>query len=410
MIALEDQNDLFESLGLLLEGYIRLNIKQYIQPNFHSNMVKDIGQTLIQTMQEAELDLTVLIDSEVERALALYYKHIAPPRSSGNTFVRLKPNLTKLREKVTYLQSVPQPEQRTPEWYEFRYKHLTASNIWKVFISDSTRNQLIYEKCQPLNTEKYGGVSLESPMHWGQKYEAVSVMLYEHIYAAKVSDFGCIPHKTLEFLAASPDGIVTDETSLRYGRMLEVKNIVNREITGIPKMEYWVQMQVQMEVCDLNECDFLETRFNEYADKEAFEADTAADYKGLMMLFMSKTGKPIYEYAPVLLLSESISESISISIETWQEAMMEKNSTLTWIKNIYWKLDQLSCVLVLRNKLWFSSVISELKAIWATIETEKTDGYGHRGPKKAGLKVKKMQPNADELNMHMHCFINTENL
>jgi hypothetical protein len=42
--------------------------------------------------------------------------------------------------------------------------------------------------------------------------------------------------------------------------MLEIKNVVSREITGIPKPEYYVQMQLQMEVCDLEECDFLETK------------------------------------------------------------------------------------------------------------------------------------------------------
>ena len=50
--------------------------------------------------------------------------------------------------------------------------------------------------------------------------------------------------------------------------MLEIKNIVNREITGIPKKEYWVQMQMQMEVCAIyEECDFLETRFKEYENE-----------------------------------------------------------------------------------------------------------------------------------------------
>jgi hypothetical protein len=45
--------------------------------------------------------------------------------------------------------------------------------------------------------------------------------------------------------------------------MLEIKNISNRIIDGIPKEEYWVQMQIQMETCDLDECDFVETRFKE---------------------------------------------------------------------------------------------------------------------------------------------------
>jgi len=416
MFSQEDLDDLRENTLLVVHDYIRLNMGQYIHPHFHTTMLKEVTELFAFTLQNMFAEdeaLIEMIQTNVAESIALFYKHIAPPRSNGLTFIRRKPNRAKMQEKIAYLQSVPQPEQRTPEWYAFRYKHLTASNIWKVFISESTRNQLIFEKCQPLNAEKYKGVSLESPMHWGQKYEPVSVALYEQIYAAPVSDFGCIPHKTLEFLAASPDGIVTAETSLRYGRMLEVKNIVNREITGLPKMEYWVQMQLQMEVCDLNECDFLETRFQEYADKETFEADTTVEHKGMMMLFMSNSGKPVYEYAPLSLgnsLGNSASNNLSVSYESWQETMMEKNATLTWIKNIYWKLDQLSCVLVLRNKLWFAAIVPELKAIWATIEQEKQNGYGHREPKKTAIKVKKLYQNAEEVNMQMHCFIDTANL
>jgi hypothetical protein len=250
-------------------------------------------------------------------------------------------------------------------------------------------------------------------MHWGQKYEPLSVMLYEAIYSAKVSDFGCIPHKTIDCIAASPDGIVTDESSLRYGRMLEVKNIVNREINGIPKMEYWVQMQLQMEVCELNECDFLETRFIEYASKDAFDADvlpsadvlssadldTTPKYKGLMILFINDNGKPIYEYAPLNICNSGE------AMDAWQEEMMEKNRTFSWMKNIYWKLDQLSCVLVLRNKQWFKSVIPQIKEIWQTIEREKVEGYSHREPKKSNPRAKKQFVNNDEIEMKSHCYI-----
>jgi putative phage-type endonuclease len=418
MYSPEDFDDLRENALLLVDEYVRLNIGHYIQPNFGELLEKYVSDILASTLKyvyDTEA-LAAILKPIVTHSIAFFYKHIAPPRSNGDTFIRRKPNVSKMREKITYLQTIPQPDQRTKEWYEFRYKHLTASNIWKVFISDSTRNQLIVEKCQPLNTEKFNNVSLESPMHWGQKYEPLSVMLYEHMYKAKVSDFGCIPHRTLEFLAASPDGIVTDERCSRYGRMLEVKNIVNREITGIPKMEYWVQMQMQMEVCELNECDFLETRFQEYADQEAFEAGEET-YKGLIMLFMTGSGKPVYEYAP-LSVSDAISVSDSHAIsdsdaisdshairETWQEAMMEKNSTLTWMKNIYWKLDQVSCVLVLRNKLWFNAVIPQLKEFWLTIETEKQNGFSHREPKKAGIRVKKIYSNAEEIPMKSQCFI-----
>jgi hypothetical protein len=243
-------------------------------------------------------------------------------------------------------------------------------------------------------------VNIESPMHWGQKYEPVSIQLYETLYKTKVSDFGCIPHKTIDFLAASPDGINTDSELERYGRMLEVKNIVNREITGIPKMEYWIQMQVQLEVCDLNECDFLETRFIEYADEETFQQDIDMKRKGLMMLFMQKNGQPLYEYAPLALAV--------VDYPAWQEEMMEKHCELNWLKNIYWKLDQISCVLVLRNKLWFAHALPILKKIWETIETEKKTGYAHRAPKKTTKNAKKLASNVSFIDMPSKCFINFE--
>ena len=111
--------------------------------------------------------------------------------------------------------------------------------------------------------KKYTRFNLESSLHWWQKYEDVSSAWYEREYKTNVSEFGCIPHRRLNYLAASPDGINTDSESQRYGRMVEEENIVNRDITGIPKLEYWIQMQLQLEVCELRECDCLETSFKE---------------------------------------------------------------------------------------------------------------------------------------------------
>jgi hypothetical protein len=52
-----------------------------------------------------------------------------------------------------------------------------------------------------------------------------------------------------------------------------------------------------------------------------------------------------------------------------------------------------------------------LKDIWATIEREKEEGYGHRVPKKAGIKVKKLYNNGeDDITMKSQCFINISNL
>ena len=96
-------------------------------------------------------------------------------------------------------------------------------------------------------------------------------MIYEQKYNTTVEDFGCIQHDHYDFVGASPDGINVDKNSPLFGRMLEIKNVVSRVINGIPKKEYWIQMQLQMEVCDLDYCDFLETKFVEYESENDYK-------------------------------------------------------------------------------------------------------------------------------------------
>jgi len=315
----------------------------------------------------------------------LIYKFILPPRSYKSSFIRVKQTSNKKRyieKKIRHLKNIPQPAQRTSEWYKFRQETLTASNIWKIFGSESTQNQLIYEKCKPLvssisNTPTR--VNITSPMHWGNKYEPLSVLYYEYTYKTRIDDFGCIPHQSIDYIAASPDGINCLPDSDRYGRMLEIKNIVNREITGIPKMEYWIQMQIQMETCDLNECDFLETRFKEYESYDDFinDPDFISDsdhnkYRGIIVHF-EKDGIPIYEYHNFgMTLPE---------ILVWEQEQMSKYADITWIKTNYWKLDEISCVLVLRNKLWFQKAQPYIKILWDIISIEKYQDFSHRAPK-----------------------------
>ena len=68
--------------------------------------------------------------------------------------------------------------------------------------------------------------------------------------------------------------------------------------------------------------------------------------------------------------------------------MHKKNENLTWVKNIYWRLDEISCVLVLRNKEWFQAAITEIGDVWDIIEKERVEGYEHRAPKKNNRKSK----------------------
>jgi putative phage-type endonuclease len=278
-----------------------------------------------------------------------------------------------LTDKINRLRAEPQPTQRTREWYEFRQNLITASNAYKAFESQRMQNSLIYEKCQPLqpideNTKEVTVVNTNTSLHWGQKYESLSVMLYEEKFQTKIEDFGCLRHPKYSFLGASPDGINVDIKSPLYGRMLEIKNVVSREITGIPKKEYWIQMQLQMEVCDLDECDFLETKFVELEEYNPLG--------GIIIHFHKKEdGKPFYVIKPFDIVDPG-------AITEWQNKMLDEYSEYLFVKYIYWKMEKFSCVLVKRDKQWFQEHIGQLTSIWKTIEEERISGYEHRAPNK----------------------------
>ena len=416
LFTTKEKDEIELSMAYLIDNLIEGDPLGYSCPKFESNLKEYVLKNTLLVMKEihGETHLEKQLIEELEtiyiKIHKYYFTKYYPLRSCTDSFIRIEPNIETMTTKIEYIENKPQPEQRTSEWYKFRYNLITASSAWKVFKSQSAINQLIVEKCKILDVSKYDSVNTSTPMHHGNKYEDVSIMLYEYMYDTTVKDYGCIQHDVHTFLGASPDGINVDPTSLRYGRMLEIKNPTTREITGIPKEDYWIQMQLQMETCNLNECDFLETAFKEYETEEDFMNDGTFSYteedqlKGMMIYFM-KDGKPLYEYMPLHISKE---ES-----EIWYEDVMNRNSMLTWIKDIHWWLDEFSNILVLRNKLWFENAIPKIEQVWNIIEKERESGYEHRLPKKRSTRSKYVLCDNDNTSIVTNtntCLIDTDNL
>jgi putative phage-type endonuclease len=403
----EDEDKVFQEQPLDDDDVIDMLecMDEYI--NEHPKIITDpdFDEIFLQEMQ-----ILFPCCENIEEIIELFHLWFLPKRSQHHDHEEeeskeeSKEECKVIQQKIAYLHSQPQHAQRTPEWYEFRNNLITASNAYKTFETSATRNQLIYEKCSAFakvkkneeneekeekeneEKEEKAPVNIETSLHWGQKYEPVSVLVYEKMSGTKVEEFGCIKHPKYDFLGASPDGIIVDPASPKYGRMLEIKNIVNREIDGIPKKEYWIQMQLQMEVCDLNDCDFLETQFIEYENEEDFINDYEIDadpethftqtsigeLKGIIMYF-SKEGIPTYIYKPL--------DMNKPEFDVFENKQMEA-SELTWIKNIYWKLKTHSCVLVKRNRRWFQDNVSEIEDLWNIIKRERVEDFSHRAPTK----------------------------
>jgi len=394
ILSIKECEDFVENLLLIMYDYSLHTIYDFQNENYDETFLKNLDDYvneiigMIDNVNEETLyKYREMFEPLVNYAIDVYYEICIPPRSYKNTF-HTKGDKTLLKQLIEFLRKIPQPEQRSEEWYKLRNNLITASNAYKIFGSDSSKNQLIYEKCLAYNQklsivreeESFKNINTENTLHWGQKFEHVSVLIYENLYNTKIEEFGCIKHPRYDFIGASPDGINVDETSKIYGRLLEIKNIVNREINGIPKTEYWVQMQLQMEVCNLEECDFLETKFKEYENEQSFLKDGNFNCscekidKGIIMYFSQKNGTPKYIYKPLTMEHE---EFIN-----WELEMMNVHSDLIWIRNIYWKLEEFSCVLVLRNKLWFDCVIYDIRDFWKTIVHERENGFEHRKAKK----------------------------
>ena len=66
----------------------------------------------------------------------------------------------------------------------------------------------------------------------------MSILIHEEINSTKITSLGCITLSTIKYSGASSDGINIDETNIKYGRFIVVKNIVNRDIHVIPSETY----------------------------------------------------------------------------------------------------------------------------------------------------------------------------
>ena len=373
-----EKEDIEKEIEWLVEEYLETSLHLYSNTHFKEIMWNEI-MDYFQEWKHDYPDLGDYLSSTMEHAF-LYYQ--IPPRENGNAneslyvYSILENDLLLNGEKNVL-------KQRTLEWYQFRHDRFSASSIWKLLDTPSQYNSMIYEKCKPLDMFFSQITNERNPRNWGVKYEPLSMMIYSYKHPKTVvkTDYGCIPHPNYSFIGASPDGINIGPE--KYGCMVEIKNVYNREIDGIPLEEYWIQMQIQMETCNLEECDFLETRFKEYETEEDFYLDHVTEFKGVILFFLAKSPEKEnkFEYMPLYISLEKT------AIELWIKEMQEKGEEdYILYDRSYWYLDEYSCINVKRNAPWFESVLPMIENAWKMVEVERKSGFEHRAPKSRSKK------------------------
>ncbi len=259
----------------------------------------------------------------------------------------------KINEKVIKLLEIPQPEQHSPEWFNLRKTCFTASSDVSIITQESYKhtkqqninndlmNDILILKKNGIEIEKFSGNEMT---RWGNKYENIACKIYEDLTKEQIIEFGLLIHSKYPFIGASPDGISTS------GTMLEIKCPTKRQITGIVPLYYWVQIQTQLQVCNLDKCDFIECNFEEVSKEIAKEFN---GYKGIIY-----SGQD-YIYP----------NNISIDLKYQKKYIKNKIGKTYNKKNLsYWILKKHSLVSVYRDDEWFNKHIKTIENTWNKVQ------------------------------------------
>lgn len=302
-----------------------------------------------------------------------------------------------LEKQFDIVRAIKVPDQRTPEWYEMRDGKITASDGGTVLDQNHHDYQykFILKKVtdQPFLSNKF--------VHHGKKYEDIATKIYEYRMNVLTEEFGLIGHPKYSFLGASPDRICGKykldgiHRSKYVGRMLEIKCPLVRKINmdgdiidHICPIYYWIQVQLQLECCDLEECDFWQCEIREYDSRDEFINDTDPNEpfrsketqfeKGCVIQLLPKNkmediinGKhddvvydsAMYIYPPHVEMSPYDCD-IWIAEKLGEINTNPKYKDYFFDQVVYWKLVISKCVTINRDRVWFAENLPKFKQMW----------------------------------------------
>ena len=295
-------------------------------------------------------------------------------------------------KRVKKIQSIKQLIQRSMEWYIFRYGMLTASDLYKAVGTPGIRRSLILKKSKPLDVSNKQMSGMGKACKHGIKFEDVAIQIYEKMKNVIIEDYGCIQHSEFKIFGASPDGIcsINSKNKRLIGRMLEIKCPSSRVIIdGEVPSHYWKQIQGQLEVCKLWECDYLECKLIEINEEEF--ANTKKE-RGIV-LTIANINKPgeYYIYSPLDLTNKEYVK--------WIDKEYDKliaDSNLIFISKVYWCLEKYNCVLVDRDYKWFNYIKPDIRKFWQEVEFYRKNGTSELEKK---IKKRKKKIRMQSLNL-----------
>ena len=289
-----------------------------------------------------------------------------------------------IHKAVVRISKLKQPAQRSQEWYDARYNKITASEIASVIGTDMSnicdsefkkiykkpafKNSYELMKTKILQNDEFKGNIYTD---WGILFEPIATLIYEHRNTNRIIEFGLIEHPSKKLFAASPDGITQYNAT-----MIEIKVPYKRKLTGTVPLNYWMQMQLQMETCNLDKCHFVEVKTHKYS-KEEYEEDINEETinegdsdtlytnekteKGILLKCVLN-GKISYYYPTydIFRSNEKMNKWVNERTEYYKD-------TFDTVEYVYWKLMEYSCIEINRDKIWFNNILPKCNEFWEKV-------------------------------------------
>jgi len=270
-------------------------------------------------------------------------------------------------EKTFALMQRPQTTQRTADWYTEFKRCLTASELYKIFGSVRERGMLILQKSGKLELPGRGSNlavlrQFMSPFDWGICFEPVVKLILENHWEAIIHEVGRFVHLVDTRLAASPDGLII--RSLKHpdmgGHLLEIKCPKSRVIGLKVPMEYFYQMQLQLEVTGVRACEYVEAKF-EFVDS----LEKPDGFHGKIAV-IGCLNEQVSEWLPSKYIYGPLNDLNWIPDLGLNERVLETN---------IWRCVGFHHERVYRDEAWFESLKPTIDEFWLDVERARAGDF-----------------------------------
>lgn len=269
-----------------------------------------------------------------------------------------------IANRIQHIEQQPVHEQRSSEWYNFRLNMVTASEIAKIFGTNAERLSLLKSKLL-FETNRMSSSACEH----GIKFEPIARRIYEQLHKVSIKEYGCIRHPCVSFLGASPDGICMTKDHPFFGKLIEIKCPTSRIVNGIVPIHYALQVQTQLEVLNLNVCDYCEFVFKTYTNFEDYQDQFNKDeiqFKGIMIKYSDEQNRHYFIHSEL-----NMEPSSSIPWLNEQQDVILTNPNYVYQSVMYWKLETLMCKEIKRNSILFQNLMPHIETFWKSVMHER---------------------------------------